>query len=344
MTETLLGWYAENARDLPFRHTRDPYAIWISEIMAQQTRIAALLPYYKRFMADFPTVQALAAASEDEVLARWAGLGYYARARALHKAARQMAQNGVPRNGAGWKALPGVGDYTASAVASIALGEKAAAVDGNVLRVFARLTGWDSDIAQTESKQAARRWVLERMDESNGWPGDLTQALMEFGALVCTPESPDCGRCPLHGDCASRRQGKTGILPVKGPPKEKRVERRNVLVILDDEGRVLLRRRTERLLHRLYEFPAASDITPLSVMPLGEAAHVFTHIRWEMRGELWRAANQPAPDGCVWVSKKEWDQYAVPSAFRVFTERLMQEQDFLDCALDEILPLGRQDC
>ena len=324
VTQALLRWYAANARDLPFRRIRDPYAIWVSEIMAQQTRIAALLPYYERFMARFPTPAQLAAASQDEVLAFWAGLGYYARARALHKAAQHMAESGIPSDYQGWRALPGVGDYTAAAIASIAFGQPTPAVDGNVMRVFARLTCFGG--AEKDGKKEAGRWVAGLMAESDVWPGEVTQALMELGALVCLPQTPHCADCPVFTDCEACKANRVDELPYRAPSKPKRIVERDVLVVLDGQNRVLLRKRTERLLHNLFEFPAGLEsITPVSCRALGEAEHVFTHIIWKMKGFLWRVDDMPAPEGLVWVTKEEWDTKAVPTAFRQYIRILQKE-------------------
>jgi A/G-specific adenine glycosylase len=319
----LLRWYRAGARDLPFRRTRDPYAIWVSEIMAQQTRITALLPYFERFILAFPSAAALAAASEHDVLKAWEGLGYYSRARCLHRAARLIVSEhggAVPSEPAALRALPGVGDYTAGAILSIAFGQKAPAVDGNVLRVRARLTDDPTDITTPAAKKAAGVWVLSLMEA--GDPGDVTQSLMELGALVCLPKRPRCGECPAASLCAARLAGRVGERPVKSPKKPQRVEQRPVWLLFDPRDRVLTRRRTETLLRGLWEFPAAlpEGIRLLSFQPCGRHTHVFTHIIWEMEGFLGRAATFDPPEGFLWAGAEAFEALAMPTAFRRFAE------------------------
>jgi len=318
----LLTWYRASARDLPFRRTRDPYAIWVSEIMAQQTRITALLPYFERFLRMFPDVDALAAAEEHDVLKAWEGLGYYSRARCLHRAAGLVVREYegiVPDTLAGLRRLPGVGDYTAGAILSIAHGQREPAVDGNVLRVHARLTDDDADVTRPEAKQGARAWVYDLMPEEA--PGDMTQALMELGALICLPKVPHCEGCPAEGLCVARVAGRERLLPVKTPKKPHRVEVRPVLLLFDPEGRVYMRKRHEALLRGLWEFPAEvpEGVEVLSKEPCGKATHTFTHIKWEMEGYLCEAVpNGPAPDDGVWADGALFETLAVPAAFRVF--------------------------
>ncbi|HEY7338660.1 MAG TPA: A/G-specific adenine glycosylase [Bryobacteraceae bacterium] len=228
--KALARWYERNARDLPWRRTRDPYAIWISEIMLQQTRVAAAIPYYERFLARFPDTASLACAAENEVLAHWSGLGYYSRARNLHKAAREIdAAGAFPRDFAGLRALPGVGDYTAAAVASIAFGLPHEVVDGNVKRVAIRLV---NDAAADAQAVSARL-----LDHKN--PGRSNQALMELGALVCAPRDPSCGTCPVARYCEAHRRGTQAALP---PPraKAKTVRLERILLVIRRRGRILL--------------------------------------------------------------------------------------------------------
>jgi A/G-specific adenine glycosylase len=226
----LSRWYERNRRDLPWRRTRDPYAIWISEIMLQQTRVAAAIPYFERFLARFPDVQTLARASEAEALSLWGGLGYYSRARNLHKAAREVAaQGGFPRDYESLRALPGIGDYTAAAVASIAFQLPYAAVDANVRRVIARLAG---EAEADEWALAAR--LLDRRD-----PGLWNQAMMELGALVCLPRKPCCDACPLAGHCQARARGiQTELPPRRSKPAVIRLKR--TLLIVRRRGKILL--------------------------------------------------------------------------------------------------------
>lgn len=207
----VLSWYDERKRALPWRDCGDPYAIWISEVMLQQTRVAAALPYWERWLLRFPTLESLARAEEQEVLAAWQGLGYYSRARNLHRAAQLLSEHGWPSSLVEWRAVPGVGDYTSAALASLLLKLPEPAIDGNVERVYARYHG-DGSFSLRES---ARAWARVLMDEKR--PGDSNQALMELGALVCTPKSPQCPGCPLEQDCVARKAGTQATLPARRP-------------------------------------------------------------------------------------------------------------------------------
>ncbi|MDR1158568.1 MAG: A/G-specific adenine glycosylase [Oscillospiraceae bacterium] len=325
LTEALLTWYETARRTLPFRNIKDPYYIWLSEIMAQQTRITALLPYFTAFVARFPTVADLAAADEHDVLKAWEGLGYYSRARNLRRAALCiMSEHGgqVPDEPDALRRLPGIGDYTAGAILSIAFGQKAPAVDGNVLRVHARIQCDDTDVTTPEARTRARVWVLSLMPDDR--PGDMTQALMELGALRCLPAAPRCGECPAVSFCGAHRAGRTRALPVKSPKKPQRVEKRSVYLLLDPEGRVLMRRRTEALLHGLWEFPSApvAGVPLLSDESCGRAEHVFTHIRWQMEGHLCRTPATSAPESHLWAAPEDFATLALPTAFRAFVKTL----------------------
>ena len=325
LARTLADWYVRSARALSFRETKNPYAIWVSEIMAQQTRITALLPYFTRFMAAYPTVYDLAAAQEADVLKLWEGLGYYARARHLRAAARRIVeehQGRMPDDVRTLRTLPGIGDYTAGAIASIAYGRKTPAVDGNVLRVFARLTCYEEDIGKPAAKRAAGAWVSALMEATA--PGLITEALMELGALICIPKEPRCMACELTAFCQALAQEKTRNLPVKTPKKPQRMQIRPVFVLVDEQGRVLLRRRTERLLHGLWEFPDAlpPGAPIITQIALGSASHQFTHIRWELEGTLVFTRRFTPPDGFVWLTRDEWRQAALPRAFARYQKAL----------------------
>jgi A/G-specific adenine glycosylase len=226
----LLRWFGLHKRDLPWRRTRDPYAIWISEIMLQQTRVAAVIPYFEKFVARFPNYAALADAPEEDVLTHWAGLGYYSRARNLQKAARQMVALGAfPPEHAAIRQLSGIGDYTAGAVASIAFGQPHTAIDGNVRRVVVRLAG---DAEANIGEEAAR--LLDRR-----CPGDWNQAVMELGALICVPKTPNCEACPVARLCGARRAGLERELPLQRP-KPKLVRKERTLLLIRKKGQVLL--------------------------------------------------------------------------------------------------------
>ena len=253
-TADLLAWYDRHRRDLPWRRSADPYRVWVSEVMLQQTRVETVLPYYERFLARFPDVAALAAAPVEEVLALWSGLGYYRRARQLHEAARRMARDGFPETAEGWRELPGVGEYTAAAVASIAFGEAAAVLDGNVERLAARLVALEEDPKRAAGRRRLRETAGALLDPER--PGDSNQALMELGARVCTPRRPKCLLCPLAGGCAARRLGAPERFP---RARERRAPRRleRVVAVVEEDGRRLLFRRgdDEELLAGFWELP-----------------------------------------------------------------------------------------
>ncbi len=326
----LLEWYRDNARRLPWRDDPTPYHVWVSEIMLQQTRVAAVLDYYRRFLAEAPDVAALATLPEERLMKLWQGLGYYNRARNLQAAARQIMEKhgGVfPPDYDSVRALKGVGDYTAGAICSIAFGQPVPAVDGNVLRVVARLTGDEGDITTPEMKKRVQQALGAVIPVQAA--GEFTQAMMELGATVCLPNgAPLCGRCPAREFCAARLTGRTDRLPVKAPKKARRVEERTVWLIFR-EGRVALRRRADKgLLARLWEYPnelgsewpAAWDLPLERVEFGGTAKHIFTHIEWHMTARTAEAASDKLPGGWVWADLAEWrDRYAIPNAFDGFS-------------------------
>ena len=293
----LLDWYDANRRVLPFRGTRDPYAVWISEIMLQQTRTDTVSGYYTRFLNRFPNIAALAQADEQEVLKYWEGLGYYSRARNLHKAAQIMQREyggRFPAAYEGIRALPGVGDYTAAAVASIAYRLPYPAIDGNLTRVLARVHGVREDVGRPSVKRLIHELGEREIDRER--PGDWNQALMDLGATICVPGTPDCARCPLQAQCDAYAQGDADQLPIRAaarPPVP--VDVGVGLVIA--EGRVLMIKRDAALLKGLCTFLLCEgDSTPEGmarklealgmqakrIIPLGEARHVFTHRIWNM--------------------------------------------------------------
>jgi A/G-specific adenine glycosylase len=278
ISRLLLRWYRQGHRDLPWRATADPFRVWISEIMLQQTRAQAVIPYYERFLARFPTVEALAAASEDDVLALWSGLGYYSRARNLRRAAQSVvAAGGFPQDYDGIRELPGIGDYTAAAVASIAFGLPHAVLDGNVMRVVARVENDAADIGSPRTRERFRAVAQSWLDVRE--PGHFNQALMELGATVCLPRQPLCLVCPLRDRCAAREAGTAGHLPVK-LRKQAPVEIAAVLLLARDGGRVLLRRRADsaRRMAGFWELPAEEDLPGARAgRHLGAFRHTITH-------------------------------------------------------------------
>lgn len=256
-SEEILFWYRQNKRILPWRRTRDPYKIWISEIILQQTRVDQGMPYYLNFLDEFPTIAHLSDASETEVLKLWQGLGYYSRARNLHATARRIVRemNGeFPDTYEGLLSLKGVGDYTASAIASICFELPEPVVDGNVYRVLARYFGVDIPANSSEGKRYFKNLAGEIMDSNQ--PGEYNQAVMEFGALQCTPSNPDCTSCPLNSGCVALKNQKIHELPVKSKKAAPRKRFFNYLVPLDEAGQTVLKQReAEGIWQRLYEFP-----------------------------------------------------------------------------------------
>ena len=268
----LVDWYRRAKRPMPWRRAPSPYACWLSEIMLQQTTYEQALPYYTRFRTRFPDVAALAAADEQDVLKAWEGLGYYARARNLLKAARRIAADGWPTTCAQWRDVPGIGPYTAAALASVLNGEKVCVVDGNVARVFARYWRLADDFKKLPPRERLAARLTPLMC---GRPGDFNQAMMELGALVCTPKSPDCGACPLRKRCQARAAGEPEAYPVRAAKKAVPVRRRQAVVVTDGEGRVLLVQNAEGgLLKGLWDLPA--------VAPSFTHTQTFSHFRLEL--------------------------------------------------------------
>ena len=311
----LLAWYQRHHRDLPWRRTRDPYAIWLSEIMLQQTRAQAVIPYYERFLAKFPTVERLARAAEPEVLACWSGLGYYSRARNLHRAARTIAAAGeFPRSYDGWRALPGVGDYTAAAVASIAFDRPHAVLDGNVMRVLARLANDAGDIAASATRARLRHAAQQLLDPRR--PGTFNQAMMELGATICLPREPLCPQCPLARDCEARRRGTAARLPVK-LRRAQPVAIAGTLVLAERGGRVLLRERAahESRMAGFWELPSPQHLPAWRAgSVVGVVRHSITHHRYTFTVVL--GSVRGVPPGCRWVRRVDLEKLPMGGAAR----------------------------
>ena len=335
----ILPWYAANRRILPWREDPTPYHIWISEIMLQQTRIEAVIPYYKRFLGELPDLAALAAVSEDSLLKLWEGLGYYSRARNLKRAAMTVMEqyNGsLPGKAAELKKLPGIGDYTAAAIASIAYGEPEPAVDGNVLRVMMRLLACSDDIADPQTRKNTAS-LLRRFYPNGKNASLLTEGLMELGEVLCLPNGvPLCGQCPLCSVCLAHESGKEDEFPVKTSRKERRVEEKTIL-LLQCENRFAVRKRPGKgLLAGLWEFPNADGkldasgalhaaeaigVSASNVLPCGEAKHIFTHVEWRMKGYLLRC--DKTFDSLVWLTPSEIAaRCSIPTAFRTWQKQL----------------------
>ncbi len=336
----LLAWYDRSARVLPWRSDPKPYRVWVSEIMLQQTRVEAVLPYFERFLAALPDVSALAAADEPKLMKLWQGLGYYSRARNLQKAARIIMERHDGRLPADWRALrelPGVGDYTAGAIASIAFGLPEPAVDGNVLRVLSRVLASGEDIALPKVKK--RFTALVRAILPQDRPGDFNQALMDLGATVCLPNgAPLCKDCPLAGVCRANALGIAGTLPVRAAKKPKAIQLKTVFVIRCGGSTLLALRPPKGLLAGLWELPNADGwldgaeaaallatwgAEPSGLAPLPEAKHVFTHVEWRMRGFLVDAPCFSPPWQHAWADGAALHgRYAVPSAFKAYLKHL----------------------
>ena len=322
----LLAWYDREKRELPWRGTQDPYRVWLSEIMLQQTRAEAVAPRYEAFLTRFPTVAALAAADEEAVLKAWEGMGYYSRARNLRRAAMEVVRRGgFPRSAKEWQKLPGVGAYTAAAVASIAFHEAAPALDGNQARVLSRLLAFEGTVDTPQRLRAQAEALIDRER-----PGDYNQALMDLGSGVCTPRAPKCGLCPVAAFCAARAGGDAESYPHLPPPIARReVEVTVVLAYLG--GRVLVRRRPSKgLLAGLWEFPNFSEGTLAEALPgaratgeLARSRHVFTHLVWNMRGL--RAEAEALPEGMRAVDADELRALPFPTALRVYRQIAMRE-------------------
>ena len=338
MERPLLAWYSSRARSLPWRDDPKPYRVWISEIMLQQTRVEAVKPYFERFMEAFPTVSHLAQAEDDHLMKMWEGLGYYNRARNLKAAAQMiMSEYGgcLPASFDELIRLPGIGSYTAGAIASIAYGIPLPAVDGNVLRVISRVLGDREDIKKASVKagiEAELKDVMPRDEASH-----YNQGLIEIGALVCIPGGePRCSQCPLASICLTRKNGWWKEIPYKSPDKARKIEERTVFII-EYQHKVAIRKRPPRgLLASLYELPniegkASGEAVPRvlglereqveSVEQLPEAKHVFSHVEWHMTGYRVVLSKEENPLSCFMVSREDLEQtYALPNAFNAYTK------------------------
>ena len=355
--ECLLSWYDAHRRILPWREDPTPYHVWLSEIMLQQTRVEAVKAYYARFLAQLPDIASLAGAEEDEYMKLWEGLGYYSRVRNLHRGAVMvMEQYGgkMPDTALELKKIPGIGEYTAAAIASIVFGECIPAVDGNLLRIFARLTCCPQGIHETAVKKAAQAFFYERMaQDRTDRPGDFNQALMDLGTAVCLPNAePLCGMCPLSSFCKACAAGSPRQYPVVPEKKARKAEQLTVFLIRDAERIALKKRPARGLLAGLYEYPhepghldresaleavRKMGFSPLRIRPLPEAKHIFTHKEWHMTGyeiladelESFTDAQQPAGPGEIFLAsiREIREIYAVPTAFSAYTSLLPGERE-----------------
>ncbi len=353
IAEPLLAWFSENARVLPWREHPSPYFVWVSEIMLQQTRVEAVKPYFARFTEALPDVEALAACPEERLLKLWEGLGYYNRVRNMQRAAQLVAREyggELPYTYEELLKLPGIGSYTAGAIASIAHGQAVPAVDGNVLRVISRICGSEEDI----SKQSVRIQMEQELHAvmPQDRPGAYNQALMELGATVCLPNgTPDCESCPVREFCYAKQAGRQMELPVKAAKKARRIEERTVLVIRDDRCAAVRRRPEKGLLAGLYELPNCEGhltqdealaavkgygFRPIRILPLAPAKHIFSHIEWRMIGYMvlveeqpgWAQAERPQQDGMKDGTQTEMQTGTEDGGTLLFVETARTQREY----------------
>lgn len=339
IVEPLLKWYEGHARELPWRSNPEPYRVWVSEIMLQQTRVEAVKPYFERFLRELPAIRDLAEIPEERLMKLWEGLGYYNRVRNMQKAAQQIVEKydgEMPEDFEKILALPGIGSYTAGAIASIAFGIAKPAVDGNVLRVLSRVQKSYEDIM----KQSVRKRMEEQVEAviPKKRAGDFNQSLIELGAIVCVPNgAPKCEECPLRALCQARAAGVAEELPKKKPPKSRKIEDRTVLVLLSDNRAALRKRPGKGLLAGLYELPNLEghlsreevleyvkglNLAPIRIRELPEAKHIFSHIEWHMAGFAVKVEEPDAdPEGMFFVEREQMEErYSIPAAFGAYTE------------------------
>ncbi len=341
ITEELITWYQDNKRDLPWRHTKNPYYIWISEIMLQQTRVEAVKEYYTRFIKQLPTLKDLAEVNEDKLLKLWEGLGYYSRVRNMQKTAKKLIESGkdnLPNTKDELLSLPGIGEYTAGAILSIAFDIPTIAIDGNVYRVIGRVYEIEDSISKSSTYKVYSKILEKLLPKENA--SDFTQSFMDVGSLICTPKNPKCESCPLNKKCGSYKKNTQENYPVKEKKKEQKIEEHIVYLYTYKDKYAIQKRKETGLLASLYEFPNTlesfsltdiendlmdKNISYKSVLEIGEAKHVFSHKIWYMRGYLIEL-EKPLKE-YLWVTKKELEsKYSIPSAFSYFYEYIMEEK------------------
>ncbi len=335
-TSALTGWYRQNRRDLPWRQDKDPYHVWVSEIMLQQTRVEAVREYYIRFMKALPDVQALAEAEEQTLLKLWQGLGYYNRVRNMHKAAVSVREDhgGVfPCDYEGLRSLPGIGDYTAGAIASICFDQRVAAVDGNVLRVYSRLNEDAGDVKGTVMKKKVSLELQELYPSEDC--GDFTQGLIELGALICVPAGqPRCGNCPVSQYCKAAENGTALLYPVKREKKQRKKVQKTVFLFQCGDKLAVEQRPDTGLLAGMYQFPNVDEamdaadavrqaelwgVCPHDLQRRVDYTHVFTHVEWEMQAYYMTVECEDCR--FIWANRDQLKKdIPLPSAFRYFLE------------------------
>lgn len=333
----LLKWYSENHRDLPWRNTKNPYCIWLSEIMLQQTRVEAVKGYYDRFLKEIPDIETLSQIPEDRLLKLWEGLGYYNRAKNLKKAAIVIMEEYEGKFPSEYDAvikLPGIGEYTAGAICSICFEQATPAVDGNVLRVVMRILDCYDNIDEIKTKRQVKSWLLELYSKEQC--GLLTQALMELGAMVCIPNGiPKCGDCPMQEKCLAYEKETYNLLPVRKDKKKRRIEEKTVFILRDGNEYGIQKRDSKGLLANLWEFfhtdvkmdkqqaidfISEQGFEPIAIEKEIPYTHIFSHVEWKMTAYYIACRNKKKE--LVWARREELDTtYALPTAFKVFLEK-----------------------
>ena len=335
--EQLLNWYDENRRILPWREDATPYRVWVSEIMLQQTRVEAVKPYFERFVKELPTLQDLSVASDDTLFKLWEGLGYYNRVMNMKKCAIECVEKHggkLPSTYDELIQLPGIGAYTAGAIASIAYKQKVPAVDGNVLRVFSRVLISEDDILKESTKRKFQKIIMEYLPEDRS--DAFNQALMEIGALICVPNAaPRCNICPVASECMGYQSGDAHRLPNKAVKKARKIDKKTVLVITYQNQVHLCQREEKGLLAGLYEFDVYEGYLTKNqirdqfkgnikrMTALEDTKHIFSHVEWHMKGYLIEL-NDKTIDG-IWCTKKEIEEtYAIPTAYKVYKKAWLE--------------------
>lgn len=337
--EPLLKWFKKHARVLPWRETPTPYRVWVSEIMLQQTRVQAVMPYFERFIKALPDIKALAECEEESLLKLWEGLGYYNRVRNMQEAAKTVLKEykgSLPADYEALLKLKGIGSYTAGAIASIAYQIPVPAVDGNVLRVITRVSADTSDITKQSVKTEIEKLLIEIIPKNQA--GEFNQALMELGATVCVPNGePLCRECPWRKFCRARLEDKIEEIPVKTAKKARRIEKKTVFVIKQQKNIILRKREKKGLLAGMYEFPNTEGnlsedealawikeqkLSPLRIQKLEEAKHIFSHVEWHMTGyEVWVDELEEDKSGMLYVDvEKAKEKYPIPAAFAAYVK------------------------
>lgn len=339
IVEPIVWWHRAHKRELPWRVDPSPYHTWLSEIMLQQTRIEAVIPYYHRFLSELPTIEDLANADEERLMKLWEGLGYYSRVRNLKKAAQKVMEEyggNLPVTAKELRSLPGIGDYTAGAIASMSFGQPEPAVDGNVLRVMTRITGDFGDITQTAVKKRITQ-LLQSIYPVGEDAGDFTEGLMELGETLCIPNgAPRCDGCPVAEFCVARIENLTQQLPVKTEKKQRKIQQKTVFVLVCN-GKIALQKRPEKgLLAGMWELPNVDGCLPVeqwqgfvdgtcdTPVPLEPSVHIFTHVEWHMQGVYLPC--ETCSDRFIWVSVQEiLHEKALPVAFRVYKDWILKQ-------------------